>query len=557
MKIRGGGASKVSYSLIFDVDGEAYQKVDISTPKGLTLPVAPQKTGHSFAGWYKDKDIWLEPFNINEINYHQAVADITVYAKWNKNTYNVTLKRNIAEAGNTSFGVQSFEFGADVTINATVNNGYVFDGWFDNDVKLSEDTTYSFAIGAEPVTYTATYSVKDELKPFTFKSSPETIIITGVSDADIQNAVIPPCVSSIANGAFSGCDMLCSVIIDPSVTKIGARAFENCVSLESVCIPDSVTDVGEKAFFGCRNLKNVMLSERMNGLRAYTFSGCTGLLSISFPANITYIEGGAFEGCESLTSVNIPKTVTDMGSGVFKNCSSLNDLTIPFIGTNRDAVYSGNKFNYIFGGKDYVPVSLKSVTVTEGNIIRSSAFEYCSAIETINLPDTVTTIKSYAFNYCSALKNINIPQNLSSIGNNAFEYCDSLADITIPSTVYEIGDGVFRNCRGLKRAELKANVTDVESYMFSGCSMLDTVILPQTVTRISSDAFEGCSSLESISLPAQLKSIAMRAFANCSLLNVINYDNTIDSWNSLSKSTVWNSGTGSITVKCTDGDIMI
>lgn len=531
--------------------------MDISVPKGLTLPVAPQKTGYSFAGWYRDKDIWLEPFNINEINNHQAVADITVYAKWNKNTYNVTLKRNIAEAGNTNFGVQSFEFGTDVTISATVNNGYVFDGWFDNDVKLSEDTTYSFAVGAEPVTYTATYSVTDELKPFTFKSSPETIIITGVLDADIQNAVIPPCVSSIANGAFSGCDMLCSVTIDPSVTKIGARAFENCVSLESVCIPDSVTDVGEKAFFGCRNLKNVMLSERMNGLRANTFSGCAGLLSINFPANITFIGSGAFEGCESLISVNVPRTVTDMGSGVFKNCSSLNDLTLPFIGTNRDAVYSGNKFNYIFGGKDYVPVSLKSVTVTEGNIIRNGAFEYCSFIEIITLPDTITTIKQDAFIYCSALKNINIPQNLSAIGDSAFAYCDSLVDITIPSTVYEMGDFVFRNCRGLKRVNLEANITNVGNYMFSGCSMLDTVILPQTVTRILSHAFEDCSSLESISLPAQLKSIATRAFANCSLLTVIHYDNTIDNWNSLSKTTNWNLGTGSITVKCTDGDIMI
>ena len=74
------------------------------------------------------------------------------------------------------------------------------------------------------------------------------------ADYDIVHAVIPPDVTSIGKGAFSGCTGLPSVTIPDSVTSIGFGAFGGCTGLTSVTIPDSVKSIRKGAFFGCEKL---------------------------------------------------------------------------------------------------------------------------------------------------------------------------------------------------------------------------------------------------------------------------------------------------------------
>ena len=65
---------------------------------------------------------------------------------------------------------------------------------------------------------------------------------------------IPNSVTSIGDGAFSGCTSLTSVTIPNSVTSIGHWAFYGCTGLTSVTIPNSVTNIGDWAFIGCTSL---------------------------------------------------------------------------------------------------------------------------------------------------------------------------------------------------------------------------------------------------------------------------------------------------------------
>ena len=55
---------------------------------------------------------------------------------------------------------------------------------------------------------------------------------------------------------------------------------------------------------------------------------------------------------------------------------------------------------------------------------------------------------------CSALKSINIPNSVTSIGERAFEECSSLQSITIPNSVINIGKVVFYNCTSLKEIRI-------------------------------------------------------------------------------------------------------
>ena len=116
--------------------------------------------------------------------------------------------------------------------------------------------------------------------------------------------------------------------------------------------------------------------------------------------------------------------------------------------------------------------------------------------------------------------------SVTSIGNDAFEHCSSLTSITIPEGVTSIGNYAFYGCSSLTSISLPEAVTSIGEYAFDYCSSLASITLPEGVTSIESYAFSGCSSLTSITLPESVTSIGWYAFSSCSrLYKVINYSN--------------------------------
>ena len=83
----------------------------------------------------------------------------------------------------------------------------------------------------------------------------------------------------------------------------------------------------------------------------------------------------------------------------------------------------------------------------------------------------------------------------------AFDNCSKLSSITIPDSVKSIGDYTFYNCSSLTSITIPDNVTSIGEYAFSNCSSLTSITIPDSVTSIGSSAFRGCSSLTSITLP--------------------------------------------------------
>ena len=100
------------------------------------------------------------------------------------------------------------------------------------------------------------------------------------------------------------------------------------------------------------------------------------------------------------------------------------------------------------------------------------AFEYCSNLTSITIPDSVTEIRWNAFYGCSSLTSITIPNSVTKIGKYAFEDCSSLTSITIPDSVTEIGD-----------------------FSFSGCSNLREIIIPEDV-EVGENVFKDCPNLK-------------------------------------------------------------
>ena len=257
---------------------------------------------------------------------------------------------------------------------------------------------------------------------------------------------------------YSYSSSITTVIIEDGVTSIGNWAFRPCSSLTSVTIPNSVTSIGEGAF-------------------CY----CSSLTSITIPNSVTSIGESAFYNCSSLTSVTIPNSVTSIGHSAFYGCSSL-----PIIDGIRYAD------TYLV---DAIDETLSSFNIKIGTRwIGDYAFEDCSSLASVTIPNSVTSIGHKAFKGCTKLTSITIPNSVTSIGSSAFSGCSSLTSIIIPNSVRSIGDNAFYNCSSLTSVTIPNSVTSIGRSAFYNCSYLKQIYVCAIEPPYISTAFGMISS---------------------------------------------------------------
>ena len=172
----------------------------------------------------------------------------------------------------------------------------------------------------------------------------------------------------------------------------------------------------------------------------------------------------------------------------------------------------------------------KDYTVT---IIKNYAFNGCTGLQSVTIPNSVTEIGQYAFYNCTGLRSATIGDGVTSIGYEAFCNCKGLTSITIPNSVTTISNYAFQNCVGLTSADIPNSATSIGSGAFSGCSGLKSATIGSGVTSMGSSAFSGCSGLTSVMIPNSVTSIGSWVFAYCN--NVTIYcecEEQPEGWNS-------------------------
>lgn len=103
------------------------------------------------------------------------------------------------------------------------------------------------------------------------------------------------------------------------------------------------------------------------------------------------------------------------------------------------------------GGDVVVPAQIEGLPVVE---IGDSAFDHCSGLSSISLPDSVERTGWMAFGWCRSLSKVSLGSGLVEVGDSAFYGCFELPAITIPSSVERIGWGAFQWCFSLTNATL-------------------------------------------------------------------------------------------------------
>ena len=212
---------------------------------------------------------------------------------------------------------------------------------------------------------------------------------------------------------------------------------------------------------------------------------------------------------------------------------------------NRTNVFGANIISNVYEND-------KGVIIFDGDIISIGEFAFndCSRLTSVTIPDRITSIGNYAFNNCSSLTNINIPDSVTWIGDYAFRDCESLTSFygkfasadnrcliidgalhsvahsglttyTIPDSVTEIGGYAFAYCSSLTSITIPDSVTSIGYATFIGCSSLTSINIGNGVTSIGDSAFNDCSRLTSINIPDSVTWIGDYAFSSCSSLTSI------------------------------------
>ena len=218
----------------------------------------------------------------------------------------------------------------------------------------------------------------------------------------------------------------------------------------------------------------------------------------------------------NIVNNDVTYSVTSIGESAFEGCSGLTSITIP----NSVTAIGEWAFCQCSG--------LTSVTLPNSvKSIENYTFFKCSSLTSITIPNSVKSIGYEAFYRCSGLTSVTIPNSVKSIGEYAFRDCSRLASITIPNSVTSIGEGAFQMCCGLNSVTIPNSVTSIGSSVFYGCSGLTSIIIPKSVTSIGDLAFRDCSHLASITIPNSVKSIGYDAFKDCSGLTSIIIPNSV------------------------------
>lgn len=192
------------------------------------------------------------------------------------------------------------------------------------------------------------------------------------------------------------------------------------------------------------------------------------------------------------------------------------------------------------GGAVTMPSTLGGYPVTEtmrGGYGVAGAFEDCTGLTSITIPQGFKSIGDFAFAGCTGLTSITIPKSVTSIGAyGVFSRCTALTSITIAADnlEYMYIDGVIYDKTGTilrlfpfvarNSISIPQGVTIISGCAFYNCTGLTSITIPESVTSIDMAAFSGCTSLTSIRVNSATTTIYDRADTIPSETKIIGYD---------------------------------
>ena len=422
-----------TYSISFYNDDILISEISTSGYEIITLPEAPIKDNYTFKGWYLDKNTWNEKLSEDYFINKALTHDINSYAYYEENvipkpqeyTINFYVDDDIFSTLQTSGNEL-------ITLpDAPKKESYEFVGWFfDKDTfnnQLKEGTYLNKSLDQDINVY-ANYLFKEEpVKEFT--------VTFDTCGGDKMDSITTSIISS-----------------EPIPTRDGYTFLgwylENTY-IKKVTFPYEVT-------------QNITL---------YAKWGENLPTSISFVVSaegvLTEVNGIS----ETNNVVIIPNQVNNIEVKEIKKELFLNNIYIEKLVIPETVTTLGYRMCY-----------------------------GCTNLKEVNLTDNISVIPDYAFEKCTLLEKINIPQSLVQIRNDAFAE-SGIKEFIAPDSFKEIWGYAFKDCKNLEKVDLN-KTTSIGDMSFENCTKLSSIVLPNTLVELGTYVFSGCTLLNNIKMPS-------------------------------------------------------
>lgn len=487
--------SPISYKIVYHLGGginSLHNSTAYTVESGDIILEAPTRTGYSFDGWYDNREYVGEAITIIDISLCQ---DIDLYAKWSAIEFNIIYHLNggINNAANpTAYTVESNS----IILKAPSKFAYTFDGWYNSEASegtaitnintalCREISLYAKWTAVEyGISYVLYGGVNNKDNPISYTIENENIILKNPSkdgytfdgwydSADFEGDTV----------AVIECTACSDIILYAKWTKSSGNKEENPT-------PPSVFTVetigGKNIITACdyTNGYEIVIPDKVDGLKIEGIA--VGVLTdahvVEIQAEIETLDVDMFADCSKLRKLVLPCTITVLPHGLLRDCVALEELTVPFAGdkafADADGVYYplgvlfsedenencyaatirpimivGQVLDNYFDGQHtrYIPKTLTSITILDGNIINNAMFGFTN------------------------IRNVTILGGGTQIGELAFRNC-SLDILKLSSEMTDISEAAIRGCKQINKLYVSSGA-DIDSIR----SVLDQANLQAT-----------------------------------------------------------------------------
>lgn len=320
--------------------------------------------------------------------------------------------------------------------------------------------------------------------------------------------------NTVDTATLDGQHKLTGIELSKNLKKVGARAFMQ-TSLESITIGSDI-EYEEYAFDGCKNVKELIIKEGVTEIPDALFYGFENCTTVKLPSTLKKIGYRAFDRLGA-TEIELPEGLEEIGEEAFEN-SEIKELKIPASVTKIGdrAFYSMDKLTKIEFAKG-----------AKIERVGAYAFNHCTALEKVVLPDSVKILENGVFSYCYQLSDVTLSKNLKELGDGVFSG-SGIGSIELPDSIEKMGSCVFRDCyfgtddeRSLTSVKMPANLKELGTCTFEGCAALTSVEFPENIklTTVPADTFFNCHALTYIYLPKAIATTEGCAFGSMKLVD--------------------------------------
>ncbi len=396
-----------------------------------------------------------------------------------------------------------------------------------------------FNVLGKSETTTITIVGEDEMSPYYYEEIDGGVVITGIKDNTIEKVEIPteingkPVVGIALIEAYNATE----IIVPDSVQFVSSMWLIRCYNVEKITLGKSVGYIDANMFANANSLETIEISVENETYMSqdgvvYTKDGSTvvvyplGKGSVyTVPAGVNNIDALLTnemyfelsiifdENSDEFVTIDGVTYTKDMTEVISCNLDKTGEYIMP------DSVTK-------IASKAFAQSKLESVTLSK-NLVEMvyNAFEECTLLTTVEIPEGVQSIGDGAFYLCESLNGVEIPESVQSIGESAFNGCASLETLDIPDSVQTIGDSAFARCQSLESIKLSNSITELPRATFIDCSSLTTITIPASVTSINVACFEYCTNLntvnfDSVNSQTSLQNIAEYAFYQSGLTSI-------------------------------------